>query len=158
MVGPSGTPLGQGAWFPLMTDEEWRARVIGRAVSAGKQDPRDSEDVKAHGYVRKPADVNPVPLADLLRHMESHYNERQLRNDLDCVLSLCGSESDRAEVRRFARAKLAGKPYKAPDGVLSLSAVSCAQCGKSFTAARSTARFCSTSCRVKHRRRNSLSV
>jgi hypothetical protein len=128
--------------------------MVERAVSLGKQDPRDLEDVKAHGYVTKPADTNPVPLADLLRHMEAHYTDRQLRNDLDCVLSLCGSESDFAEVRRFARAKLAGKPYKAPDGTVRLSAVSCAQCGKSFTAARSTARFCSPACRVKHGRRN----
>jgi hypothetical protein len=141
-----------------MDDKAWRVRVIGRTVSAGKQDPRDLAEVKAHGFVTKPADVNPVPLADLLRHVEAHYAERQLRNDLDCVLALCGSGSDRAEVRRFARAKLAGKPYKAPTGSVTLSAVSCAQCGRSFSAARSTARFCSTSCRVKHRRRNSLSA
>jgi hypothetical protein len=141
-----------------MTDMGWRIRMVERAVSLGKQDPRDLEEVKAHGYVTKPADTNPVPLADLLRHVEAHYTERQLRNDLDCVLALCGFESNRAEVRRFARAKLAGKPYKAPTGSVTLSAVSCAQCGKSFTAARSTARFCSTSCRVKHRRRNSLST
>lgn len=141
-----------------MADMEWRVRVVGRAVSLGKQDPRDLEDVKAHGYVTKPDGTNPVPLADLLHHMEAHYTERQLRNDLDCVLALCGSESDRAEVRRFARAKLTGKPYRAPDGTVSLSAVSCAQCGKSFTAARSTARFCSPACRVKHGRRTSLSA
>jgi hypothetical protein len=46
-----------------MTDEEWRVHVIERAVSLGKQDPRDLEEVKARGYVTKPADTNPVPLA-----------------------------------------------------------------------------------------------
>lgn len=146
-----------------MTDEEWRASVVEHAVFRGKQDPRDLEDVKAHGRVSRPCVPSggtvplvsdTVPLAGLLRHVEAHYSEDQLRNDLDCVLVLCGSESDRGEVRRFARAKLSGRSYKAPTGAVSVSGVSCAQCGRRFAAARSTARFCSPGCRVKHGRRN----
>jgi hypothetical protein len=128
-----------------MDDKEWRVRVVGRAVSLGKQDPRDLEEVKAHGFVTKPADSSPVPVADLVRHMDAHYSEYQLRNDLDCVLSLCGSEIERAEVKRFARAKLAGKPYVASGVVHAPAKGNCKWCG--YLNERNGSDYCSDKCK-----------
>jgi hypothetical protein len=92
-----------------------------------------------------------VPVNLLIRHMEAHYSKYQLRHDLDCVLSLCVSEADRAEVREFARRKLAGRAYQG-HGVTTLGTV-CESCRNPFTAKRASARFCSPKCRVRAARR-----
>jgi hypothetical protein len=87
------------------------------------------------------------PLTDLLRHMEKHYTVYQLRNDLDCVLDCCGSDGDCKEVRRYARARLAGGTYRS--SVVTVVAQPCEVCRKTFSARRSTARFCSSRCRLR---------
>ena len=83
----------------------------------------------------------------LIKHMRDNYSDTELRNDLDCVLSLCAAEKDRAAVREFTRAKLAGKAYRGYG--LNLSGKVCESCHNPFTARRSDARFCSAKCRVK---------
>jgi hypothetical protein len=92
-----------------------------------------------------------VPVNLLIRHMEAHYGEYQLRHDLDCVLPLCATEKDRKAVREFARAKLAGRAYQGY-GVTTLGKT-CESCRKPFAARRSTARFCNAACRKRGSRR-----
>jgi hypothetical protein len=83
-----------------------------------------------------------------------HYTKYQLKNDLDCVLSLCAAENSRREIRKLARAKLTGKPYEIPAIGIAMTGAECASCGKSFYPRRSDARFCSARCRQRDRRRN----
>src|SRR5438552_3427476 len=42
-----------------------------------------------------------VPLPDLIGYMDREYSADQLRNDLEAVLTLCGTHKDRAEVRKY---------------------------------------------------------
>jgi len=91
------------------------------------------------------------PLGDLLTHVRVHYTRYQLENDLDCVLALCASEGDRKQVRRLARALLAGKPY---DGPVTVASKVCVQCRRSFNPVRDSSVFCSGKCRVMAHRRN----
>lgn len=111
-------------------------------------------DAEAPEHLDRPV-TGTVPLADLLRHIEKHYSEFQLKNDIDCVLSLCATDSDRREVRKFARAKLTGKPYS---GIVTVDSRSCECCGKPYQPRREDARFCSARCRVRANRRNTAGV
>ncbi len=129
--------------------DQWRLRSVKRNVSLGLQDPSDMAEVKAYGYVTQIRESQAVPLADLLQHMEAHYSEPQLRNDLDAVLSLCETDGDRAEVKRFAKAKLAGKPYE----LLGFESRQCETCRRPFTAKRKDAKFCSANCRQRQSRK-----
>jgi hypothetical protein len=92
-----------------------------------------------------------VPLAALIRHMDRNYSGDQLKHDLDSVLTLCRTYGDRAEVRKYARARLAGESYAGP-GVTSDSKA-CESCRRPFVAVRDTARFCSATCRSRASRR-----
>jgi hypothetical protein len=44
--------------------------------------------------------------------MDRFYSAGQLRNDLDPMLTACVTAADRAEVREYARLRLAGMPYR----------------------------------------------
>ncbi len=90
-------------------------------------------------YVR----VSAEPLPSLLAHLGRYYNDDQLRHDLDSVLSLCATA---AELRRYARARLAGQPSA---GQAVPGRQPCEACGKPFIAKRSTARYCSHACRQR---------
>jgi hypothetical protein len=126
----------------LNIPDSWGGRQKALAGEYGR--PRHNGNTLSH-------DVNPVPLNLLLKHMEVHYTECQLRHDLDCVLPLCGTEADRQEVREFASRKLADRPYQG-HGVTVLGKV-CESCRNPFTAKRESARFCSPKCRVRAARR-----
>jgi hypothetical protein len=132
--------------------DQYRLRAVEQNVSLGLEDPRDLAEVQAYGYVTRIRESQTVPLADLLRHMEAHYSEPQLRNDLDAVLSLCESDRDRLEIKRFAKAKLSGKPYELPG----FESRQCERCRKPFTAKRKDAKFCSASCRQRQSRKTAM--
>jgi endogenous inhibitor of DNA gyrase (YacG/DUF329 family) len=142
--------------LPKRTADLWKVRVTERNVARGLQAPCDLEDIKERSHVRWSGFTPTLP--GLLKHVAVHYSDYQLRNDLDCVLWLCGTEADRREVRKLARAKLAGKPYAAPEMTVHLSGAECASCGKRFAARRVDARFCSPRCRQRDRRRNAPGV
>jgi hypothetical protein len=131
-------------------------RITERNVARGVQPPCDLDDIRERGYVGW-SGFSPT-LPGLLRHVEAHYSEYQLKHDLGCVLSLCGTEDDRREVRKLARARLAGKSYTAPDMSVSLSGRDCESCGKGFASSRADAHFCSPACRQRSRRRNAPGV
>jgi hypothetical protein len=114
-----------------------------------------------------------VPLPALLKHMELFYSDWHIANDLDCVLACCADEFAVEAVKRYARArrKAYGFSPKSLDSNShrliaaaklakltgsTASDVHCVVCGRTFSAKRSTARFCTTSCRVKGNRRGVL--
>jgi hypothetical protein len=137
---------------PLNIPGSWAARQRTLAGEYGR--PRRNGNTISHEVTRTAAGAgghNPVPLNLLLKHMEAHYGECQLRHDLDCILPLCATEEDRKAVREFARAKLAGKAYQG-HGVTTLGKT-CESCCKPFAAKRSTARFCDAACRKRGSRR-----
>lgn len=95
-------------------------------------------------------DHDKVSLDLLLRHTEAHYTKYQLINDLDCVLALCAGKAARAEVRKFARAKLEGRAYIGP---VVLKSRACESCRRPFASRRADARFCSAACRKRRARK-----
>lgn len=98
---------------------------------------------------------DPVALPALLRHMELYYSDRHIVEDLDSVLSCCGSDEDRDAVKRYAKLRRRA-PRFAPkswtsnnDQFIAADQIGrpCGKCGVRFTPKRSTARFCSARCR-----------
>jgi hypothetical protein len=134
----------------LRRDIAWKSPVTERNVALGLQGECDLIELRQRKLPARPV-AGTEPLAGLLRHMREHYSPVQLRNDLDCVLSLCGSEADRKEVRKFARALQRGKPY---EGAVNLDPKVCESCRRPFSPRRSSARFCSATCRKRGSRRN----
>lgn len=103
-------------------------------------------------------------LAALMTHLAKHYSDYQIASDLDDVLACCNSPHDRQVVRRYARQRRNAPGFSTAGNHSNHAEVerqrraaagevaTCAGCGTEFAPKRSTARFCSARCRVRHSR------
>jgi hypothetical protein len=132
-------------------------------------------------HVRLPCDVLAIKGHDapeavaLLRFLRS-WNDRTIADDIGAAYDACGDDDElRRLVRAFARARRAAPGYRArsytdtsripADKLAQLQAearridtqrakrTTCDHCGEPFTAKRSTARYCSATCRGRAARR-----
>jgi hypothetical protein len=147
-------------WSRLASDPSFRDAMSERQRSIGASElppPRH----------RSVTTALPQPTTDqLLRHMRKFYSDRHIAEDVDSVLLACDSDEQRSAVRQYARARRRAPGFR-PSSYSSCNHAAiaaeaegprCQQCGAAFTPQRSSARFCSARCRMRHSRNGPVTL